>query len=182
MHHHDWHEREHCHEHKREFPGRGGRGGRGFFERGAIKFVILDLLKDQPRHGYDVIQEIEGRSGGFYTPSPGVVYPTLQALEDQGYVRAATEESGKRVYSITEEGRAYLEGHEEQVGALKGRFAFRVGLINKDELHDTVREMKRMTHDVRHAIHSVMNDPDRLREVRGVMEEASRKIGEILSR
>ncbi len=84
-----------------------------YFGRGGIKFAILDLLQERPRHGYDIIREIEERSGGEYTPSPGVVYPTLQALEDQDYVRS-TEEEGKRVYAITEAGIAYLEGHKEQ--------------------------------------------------------------------
>jgi len=86
----------------------------GYFGRGGVKFAILGLLKEQPRHGYDIIREIEERSGGVYTPSPGVIYPTLQALEDQDYVKSV-EQDGKKVYSITESGLAYLEGHKEQM-------------------------------------------------------------------
>ncbi len=94
----------------------GWRGPRGsYYGRGNVKFAILALLKEQPRHGYDIIREMEQRSGGVYSPSPGVIYPTLQALEDQDYVKAA-EQDGKKVYSITEAGLAYLEGHAERHG------------------------------------------------------------------
>ena len=94
----------------------GWHGPRGsYYGRGNVKFAILDLLKEQPRHGYDIIREMEERSGGIYSPSPGVIYPTLQALEDQDFVKSA-EDGGKKVYSITEAGVAYLQGHQEQHG------------------------------------------------------------------
>ena len=89
--------------------GRSGRGGRGrMFEQGDLKFVILQLLEEKPRHGYEIIKELEDRSGGRYTPSPGTVYPTLTLLEDMGYASIEAEASGKKVYSITDEGRAFL--------------------------------------------------------------------------
>jgi DNA-binding PadR family transcriptional regulator len=94
----------------------GWRGPRGsYYGRGNVKFAILALLKEQPRHGYDIIREMETRSGGAYSPSPGVIYPTLQALEDQDYVTSA-DQDGKKVYSITEAGLAYLQGHSEHHG------------------------------------------------------------------
>jgi DNA-binding PadR family transcriptional regulator len=91
-------------------PWRGPRGS--YYGRGNVKFAILDLLKEKPRHGYDIIREMEERSGGAYSPSPGVIYPTLQALEDQDFVKSA-EQDGKKVYSITEAGLAYLRGQHE---------------------------------------------------------------------
>ena len=86
------------------------RGSRRWasFHRGDLKYVILELLKDKPRHGYDIIRELEELSYGFYKPSPGVIYPTLQMLEEMGYA-TSTEQEGKRVYSITEEGLKFLE-------------------------------------------------------------------------
>jgi len=78
------------------------------FQRGDLKYIILDLLKGKPRHGYDIIRELEELSYGFYKPSPGVIYPTLQMLEEMGYA-SSTEQEGKRVYSITEEGLKFLE-------------------------------------------------------------------------
>ena len=88
---------------------RGGpwRGGR-MFEQGDLKYVILQLLEEKPRHGYEIIKEIEDRFSGAYSPSPGTVYPTLTLLEDLGYARAKPEEGGKKIYEITDEGRAHL--------------------------------------------------------------------------
>lgn len=87
--------------------GRRGRGGR-MFEQGDLKFVILQLLENKPRHGYEIIKELEERSGGRYAPSPGTVYPTLTMLEEMGYAAGAAEAGGKKVYAITDEGRKYL--------------------------------------------------------------------------
>lgn len=93
---------------------RHGRGGR-MFEQGDLKFVILQLLEEKPRHGYEIIKDLEERSGGRYAPSPGTVYPTLTLLEDLGYARAESEAGGKKVYSITEEGKKYLAENRSTV-------------------------------------------------------------------
>ena len=104
----------------------GGRGGRGFgggFGGGAfrvgkmladgdLRVVVLALLTDTPRHGYDIIKALEERSHGVYSPSPGVVYPTLTYLEEIGYV-TATADGNKKVYAITDTGRAYLAENRE---------------------------------------------------------------------
>jgi hypothetical protein len=82
--------------------GHGPRRGR-MFERGDLKYVILDLLEDGPSHGYAVIRNLEERSRGFYSPSPGTVYPTLQLLEDMGHV-TSTQQDGKKIYAITTSG------------------------------------------------------------------------------
>lgn len=105
--------------------GFGPRRGRGrrrrprgpkwkIFERGDLKFVILRLLSEKPMHGYEVMKALEEESGGYYKPSPGSVYPTLQMLEDAGYLEVA-EEDGKKIYSVTEEGLAYLEENGDVV-------------------------------------------------------------------
>ncbi|MET7699453.1 MULTISPECIES: PadR family transcriptional regulator [unclassified Streptomyces] len=86
--------------------GRGGRGGpRGRARRGDVRASILALLKDRPMHGYEMIQEIAERSGGAWKPSPGSVYPTLQLLEDEGLITSESE-GGKKLFSLTESGRA----------------------------------------------------------------------------
>ncbi|HLB54630.1 MAG TPA: PadR family transcriptional regulator [Gemmatimonadales bacterium] len=97
------------------------------FESGEVKFVILRLLKEKPRHGYEIIKALEERLAGCYTPSAGTVYPTLQLLEDQGYVRVV-EENGKKIYHITPEGEAFLEEHKD---AIEDIF---------DRVRDTVRD------------------------------------------
>src|SRR4029079_8606845 len=94
-------------------PGpQGGGGGwfrvRRMLAQGDLKLLALALIAEQPRHGYELIKLIEEKTSGWYSPSPGVVYPTLTFLEEAGYVTAEAEGAKKR-YTITEEGRAYLE-------------------------------------------------------------------------
>jgi DNA-binding PadR family transcriptional regulator len=97
----------------RSWRGRRPRGGQ-WFEAGDMKYVILRLLREKPRHGYEVMKELEERMHGCYCPSPGTVYPTLQWLEDEGLVRGK-EVEGKKVYEITDAGRAFLDQHRDVV-------------------------------------------------------------------
>jgi len=94
--------------------GRGGHRRRQWFGAGDMKYVILKLLRDKPRHGYEVMKELEERMHGCYSPSPGTVYPTLQWLEDEGLV-VARDVEGKKVYEITDTGRAFLDEHKDIV-------------------------------------------------------------------
>lgn len=97
--------------------GPGGFFGHGdgerVFGRGDVKYVLLGLLRERPMYGYEMIKALEEKSGGFYTPSPGSVYPTLQMLEERGFV-ASEEIEGKKVYRITETGRVLLEERPQQ--------------------------------------------------------------------
>ena len=92
-------------------PRRHRRWGR-WFEPGEMRLVILRLVREKPRHGYEIMKALEERMQGCYTPSAGSVYPTLQLLEDQGYVRVV-EEDGKKVYHITPEGERFLDENED---------------------------------------------------------------------
>jgi DNA-binding PadR family transcriptional regulator len=94
-----------------------GQGRERMFDAGEIRLVILRLLSSEPSYGYQLIKTMEARLGGGYTPSAGVVYPTLTMLEEEGLI-AASETSGKKVYSVTEEGLKYLEANKERVGQL----------------------------------------------------------------
>ncbi len=89
-------------------------GRRRFFESGEVRLAILSLLADGPKHGYQLMKELEERSGGLYRASAGSVYPTLQQLEDEGLI-AAGQQEGKRVYSLTDAGRVELEKDPEAV-------------------------------------------------------------------
>jgi DNA-binding PadR family transcriptional regulator len=90
------------------------RRRRQWFEAGDMKYVILRILKDKPRHGYEVMKELEDELRGCYSPSPGTVYPTLQWLEDAGLV-TSREVEGKKVYEVTDAGRTFLEEHKDVV-------------------------------------------------------------------
>ncbi len=93
-------------------PGTPPMGPR-MFGRGDLKYALMDLLKEQPKHGYELIKELEEKTGGFYTPSAGAVYPTLQMLEDRGWLSSSNVE-GKKVYSLTDSGRGALEEQRKQ--------------------------------------------------------------------
>jgi DNA-binding PadR family transcriptional regulator len=124
FHHHDHDHRARFARHGFGWGGHEGRGGFGrhgrperIFEQGDLRLVLLKLIADQPRHGYELIKAVEDSVGGAYSPSPGVVYPTLTLLEELGYA-TAKEEGGKKLYSITPEGQAFLETQQPAVSAL----------------------------------------------------------------
>ncbi|KXF75855.1 hypothetical protein ATN84_18030 [Paramesorhizobium deserti] len=101
--------------------GRGMGGGFGrFVGDGELRLVVLALLEEAPRHGYDVIKALEEHSSGFYSPSPGVIYPTLTYLDETGHA-VSSADGNKKVYSITDEGRTYLEENRKVVQAALDR-------------------------------------------------------------
>jgi DNA-binding PadR family transcriptional regulator len=101
--------------HRGEMPFGGAPWGGRRARRGDVRTAILAVLADEPKHGYDVIRELEQRSGGNWSPSPGSVYPTLQMLEDEGLV-TGEDQDGKKVYSLTDAGRIELEERRQRAG------------------------------------------------------------------
>src|SRR5690348_13325012 len=149
------------------FGGPGPFGGQGerFFGRGDLKYVILELLRDQPRHGYDIIRALEERMRGRYRPSPGSVYPTLQMLEDLGYV-TSTQQDGKKVYTITDEGRRYLDEQSSTVEDIRSRIAAGWDAAQRPEVSDLMHEVQQLARALfRQGTHS-LQDTDRLRRMR----------------
>lgn len=117
---HGWGGRMGHHGEGREPGERRGRFGR-FFEHGDLRMVVLAMLEEQPRHGYELIKELEERTGGAYRPSPGVVYPTLAMLEDEGLIRQTEAEGGRKRFQITEDGKAELDRSRPAVAQVFGR-------------------------------------------------------------
>jgi DNA-binding PadR family transcriptional regulator len=108
------------HEGYRRRRGGARRHGR-IFDHGDLRFVILRLIAEEPRHGYEIIKAIEEMLGGSYSPSPGVVYPTLTLLEELGYATVTTHDGMKKLYAITQQGSAYLAANKEAVDVIFGR-------------------------------------------------------------
>lgn len=159
-------------------PWRGARGGpRGgrVFDQGDLKYVILQLLVEKPRHGYEIIKAIEERFGGTYSPSPGTVYPTLTMLEDMGYARVTPQEGGKKVYEITDEGRNYLEENRSAVDDIFSRISEFAQNIFGEPMMQVHRAMK----DLGRAVY--VNDrkrtPDQLKRITEILERAAAEIG-----
>ena len=103
--------------------GRGGRRGGRVLDHGDLRLLILQLLQEKPRHGYEIIKAIEERLAGAYSPSPGVVYPTLTLLEELGHATVAASEGARRLYAITADGAAWLAASQPALAAVQARIA-----------------------------------------------------------
>lgn len=113
--------------HRHGFGGRHGRFGRGklgrIFDHGDLRYVILQMIAEKPRYGYEVIKAIEEKLAGAYTPSPGVVYPTLTLLEEMGYATVSEAEGNKKLYAITEAGKAFLAENSSIIATIFDRIS-----------------------------------------------------------
>ena len=158
--------------------GYGPRRGR-MFERGDLKYVILDMLRDEPSHGYEVIRKLEERSRGFYSPSPGSVYPTLQLLEDMGHV-TSTQRDGKKVYAITDEGRKFLEENRRSVEAIWGRVGGGWDPQAAAEMHEIRHDLMSLGKLFGQKMHEGKVNREKLVRVRGVISAAAQEIEGIL--
>lgn len=163
------------------FPGgggwQGGGPGRGrVFGHGDLKFVVLSLLAEKPRHGYEIIRELEDRFGGTYSPSPGTVYPTLSLLEDLGYARARDEEGNRKVYEITDEGRKYLEENQSVVDDIFGRVDEFGSMIFGPMMHVLGPAFGNLGRAAFRAAMRHQSDEEWMKRAREILERATRDI------
>ena len=114
-----------------------------FFEKGVLRFVLLDLLRDKPAHGYELIKALEERSHGFYTPSTGSIYPILQKLQDHSYV-TAVEKGGRKTYTITAHGLDYLKEHSDIIDGLNNIAAHKGKLFSQTEWKETIDDLQQL--------------------------------------
>ncbi len=161
-----------------------GPGGQGFgrpnlrwrlFDRGDLKYVILELLRDRPMHGYEVMRALEDRSRGAYTASPGSVYPVLQSLEDDGYVRSA-EADGRKVYTITDAGLEFLDDNRDRVEQILRRIGEFAKHFSGAPMTDVTRSFVRLAHASFEQSLRRVGDEDSLERVREILETAAREI------
>jgi DNA-binding PadR family transcriptional regulator len=145
------------------------------FDQGHLKYLILQLLEEKPRHGYEIIKEIEDRFSGAYSPSPGTVYPTLTLLEDLGYARAKPEEGGKKIYEITDEGRAHLAENKPLIDDIFSKIEDFAQSIFGEPMMDVNRGLKNVASAVygskRHG-----RSADQIRKIKEILEKAASEI------
>lgn len=161
-------------------PASGHHGGRGWFHggpkvrRGDVRASVLALLAEEPRNGYQIIQEIEERSGGVWRPSAGSVYPALQQLEDEDLVRAV-ESGARRVFELTAEGRKYVEAHVDECSAPWEAVYDSVG--------EQAMEMRNLIGGVAGAAIQVLQagSASQVAEVRRILTETRRSLYRILA-
>jgi DNA-binding PadR family transcriptional regulator len=158
----------------------GGPARRGrMFEQGALRHVILRMLADKPRHGYEIIKEIEESFGGAYSPSPGIVYPTLTLLEEQGFARVASEAGGKKLYELTDEGKAHLEANRAEADAILDRIKTMREAFGGGPPAPILRAMENLRMAGRMRLQKGGLDDAKIAAIADVLDEAARKIENI---
>ena len=155
------------------------------FDKGDLKYVVLGLLKEKPRHGYDIIRALEERFQGFYTPSAGSVYPTLQLLEDMGYV-TSREAEGKKVYTITDAGRKFLEEQVVTVNRIRDHMKDWGGggdwhdPHNREEFRETMQELRHVGRLLGQKMHRL--EAEKLSRVHEIVRRACHEIEDIVEK
>jgi DNA-binding PadR family transcriptional regulator len=148
-------------------------------ERGEIRYLVLDAIKERPRHGYEVIQHIEERAGGTYRPSPGVIYPTLQMLEELGHANVV-DQAGRKAYAITDAGRTELEQNQRSVDDFYRRFDDEPWESYAEDLAEVMRRVGRLVKTFRHAARNSRLTPETIRAIGKVLDDAVAGIEEVL--
>jgi DNA-binding PadR family transcriptional regulator len=164
--------------------GRHGRGRHGLrggrvFDQGDLRYVLLHFISEKPRHGYELIKAIEEQFGGTYSPSPGVIYPTLTLLEELGYIAPDTggEPGGtKKLYAITTEGTAFLDANRPQLDSILARMA----QVARAYAGGPAPEIQRAAQNLRMALAIRLRrgplDADQVRTVTAALDRAAGEI------
>lgn len=161
--------------------GRGGPHGRGgerrrMFEGGELRLVLLKLIEEQPRHGYDLIREIETRSGGAYAPSPGVVYPTMTLLMDMDLAQEQANDGPRKLMGITDAGRQHLAERVEEVETAMARLAALARMSERTDAAPVRRAMANLKAALTDRLSQTGADRDTQLEVARIIDEAASKI------
>ena len=153
-----------------------GRGrGRRMFDGGELRLVLLRLIADEPRHGYDLIRAIETMTGGAYAPSPGVVYPTLTLLGEMGLIEEQQSDGAKKRFAATDAGRQHLAENAEQVAGLIARLegiGARRGAWDETPVRRAFGNLRIVIGGVRMGGYS----PEKLHEIAALLDEVAQKI------
>jgi DNA-binding PadR family transcriptional regulator len=153
-----------------------GKGRRRVFDSGELRLVLLKLIADEPRHGYDLIRAVEEMTHGAYAPSPGVIYPTLTLLEDMGFIQEVQSGGSRKAYSATPDGEAHLVEKKDEVEALLERLAG----LGDDRRKAGGPPIKRAVGNLLSALwHRVTRDDvdeATIHEIASILDEAAQKI------
>ena len=154
---------------------RRGRRGR-MFAQGELRLVLLALIAENPRHGYELIKEIEEMTGGSYAPSPGAVYPTLQLLEDEGSITEADAEGAKKPFKVTPQGEAELEERSDEVKDLMRRLGRHGERTTTVRSHDLFRAMGNLGSVLKNRAKAGKLDENTINEIVDMIDEMAKRI------
>ena len=159
--------------------GHGFGGGRErLFDAGDIKLVILKLLSEQPSYGYQLIKTMEQRLSGGYTPSAGVIYPTLTMLEEEG-LASASSENNKKVYSVTPEGMEYLEANKERIEQLFDRLEETGRGFERGRSPELLKAFMNLRGSVVARLSRTSVTPEQIRKIKEAIDAAAKSIDEL---
>jgi DNA-binding PadR family transcriptional regulator len=169
------------------FMGWRGRGFRGFgggdrerlFDSGELRLVILQLVAEKPSYGYEIIKAIEERLSGGYAPSPGVVYPTLTLLEEEGFATVASTESSKKLYTVTEAGTEYLKTNQATVKAIFGRIEQAGKAYGRGKSPQIMRAMMNLGFALKMRVGQGNLTTEQLSKIAETLDAAARAIDEV---
>jgi DNA-binding PadR family transcriptional regulator len=153
-----------------------GRGRRRMFDGDALRLVLLRLIAEQPRHGYDLIRAIEELTGGAYAPSPGTVYPTLSLLAEMGHIAEVAAEGARKRFEITPEGRAHLDANAAAADAAMARLAALRGDADRLDPAPLRRAMANLTAVLEQTLREEGVDRARLLEIAAMIDELAARI------
>lgn len=152
----------------------GPRGGR-MLGHGDLRLLLLALIAEKPRHGYDLIRAVEERFAGAYAPSPGAVYPTLTMLEEQDYIRAESSDGSKKLFAVTTEGQAFLKENEAAVQGILSRVDLAAAAYASHATPDSVREAVKTLKQALHMRRGPWTEAETAR-VQALIEKTARDI------
>lgn len=150
-------------------------------DRGLVRHLVLDAISAQPRHGYEIIQVIGDKSGGGYRPSPGVIYPTLQMLEELGQARTVARDD-RKVYAITSDGERELREHADEVAEFYEGNVDTNWEQHADDVANVGKRVGRVLRLFKHAMRRGQVRPSTMRKMHAILDEALKKLEELLSR
>ncbi|MFC7538064.1 PadR family transcriptional regulator [Sphingomonas sp. GCM10030256] len=161
--------------------GPNGRGRRRMFGSGELRLVLLKLIADEPRHGYDLIRAIEEMTHGDYAPSPGVIYPTLTMLGDMALIEEQAAEGSRKKFAVTDEGRKHLEENADEVEALFERLEEHGSSRRRSSRPEIGRAIGNLMTALRNRVaHEGWNE-DLLNEVTDILDDAAKRIERLRS-
>lgn len=155
--------------------GRGRRRGR-MFESGQLRLLLLKLISDEPRHGYDLIRAIEDITGGTYAPSPGVIYPTLTLLQEMGLISETPGDGARRPFAITDSGRAHLEENAQEAEELLARLKTLSPSYQPEQGSPVWRAMRNLGMAIRNRLHHGEVTEETLHELAGLIDEFAQRV------
>jgi len=156
--------------------GRGSGRRRRVFDSGELRLVLLKLIADQPRHGYELIRAIEDLTGGQYVPSPGLVYPTLTMLQEMGLIDEAGPGGARKQFAITADGTAHLAERQGEVAALFARLAELANVRQRTDGGPIRRAMENLGAALRHRLGRDDLDGETVHRAAAILDEAAQKI------